>query len=163
MVTTSPRTTPSVELFVRSLSPTEKPASDHAKQVRHLESEGHVDTASVTVWGHEVDLSTPAPDTGQFILDRVATFRSWADDNGVTMKPFFEIREVQSTITCEEYAALRLPVCCLAEFENDELVHVAPYSTGEAICSVADRIRRLGEGHRTHQLRNSIQTESISQ
>ncbi|ELZ28929.1 hypothetical protein C475_04806 [Halosimplex carlsbadense 2-9-1] len=137
----------SVALFVRSLSPTETPAPRHADRVRALEAADRVDEASVTVWGSEIELSTRArrTPTGKCVLDRVADFRAWADERGVSMGPFFETREVSSSLTGEEYTALRLPVTCLAEYDGDELVHVAPYSTGEAICSVADRLRRLDE------------------
>jgi len=137
----------SVALFVRSLSPTETPAPRHADRVRALETDGRVEAASVTVWGSEVELSARARRTpaGKCVLDRVADFRAWADERGVSMTPFFETREVSSSLTGEEYTALRLPVTCLAEYDGDELVHVAPYSTGEAICSVADRLRRLDE------------------
>jgi len=135
----------SVALFVRSLSPTETPASRHADRVRALEVADRVEEASVTVWGSEIELSTRArrTPTGKCVLDRIADFRAWADERGVSMGPFFETREVSSSLTGEEYTALRLPVTCLAEYDGDDLVHVAPYSTGEAICSVADRLRRL--------------------
>ncbi|QLH80484.1 HTH domain-containing protein [Halosimplex pelagicum] len=137
----------SVALFVRSLSPTETPAPRHADRVRALEAGDRVEEASVTVWGSEVELSARARRTpiGKCVLDRVADFRAWADERGVSMEPFFDTREVSASLTGEEYAALRLPVTCLAEYEGDELVHVAPYTTGEAVCSVADRLRRLDE------------------
>jgi hypothetical protein len=137
----------SIALFVRSLSPTEPPATGHVERVRALEETGRVAEASVTVWGREIELSARARQTplGQCVLDQVAEFRAWADEQEVTMKPFFDTRAVSSSLTGEEYAALRLPVTCLAEYEGEDLVHVAPYSTGEAVCSVADRLRRLDE------------------
>lgn len=137
----------SIALFVRSLSPTETPATSHAERVRALADAGRVADASVTVWGREIELSARArrSPAGQCVLDHVADFRAWADERGVSMEPFFETREVSSSLTGEEYAALRLPVTCLAEYADDELIHVAPYSTGEAICSVADRLRRLDD------------------
>ncbi|WP_135365000.1 HTH domain-containing protein [Halosimplex halophilum] len=139
---TQPR---SVALFVRSLSPSASPAARHAEWVRALEAGGRVAEASVAVWGSEVELSARARRTpaGKCVLDRVAAFRAWADERGVSMAPFFDTRAVSASLTGEEYTALRLPVTCLAEYEDEELVHVAPYSTGEAICSVADRLRRL--------------------
>ncbi|MFC7141156.1 HTH domain-containing protein [Halosimplex aquaticum] len=135
----------SVVLFVRSLSPTETPAAGHVARVRDLEDTGRVADASVAVWGREIELSARARRTraGQCVLDRIADFRAWADERGVSMSPFFDARERSSAMTGEEFAALRLPVCCLAEYDGDELVHVAPYSTGDAICTVADRLDRL--------------------
>lgn len=141
----------SVALFVRSLSPTETPAASHVERVRDLAEAGRVETASVAVWGREIELSARARRTqaGQCVLDRVADFRAWADERGVSMEPFFETRERSSSLTGEEFAALRLPVCCLAEYADGELAHVAPYSTGEAICSVADRLDWLDRRDRS--------------
>lgn len=135
----------SLELFVRSLSSGETGGIDYARRVRELAAAGRVRDASVTVWGDEVGLSTTAIRTpaGKCILDRVAVLRSWTDGRGVTMVPFFETREVTSSVTGESYTALRLPVYCLAEYVDDELVHVAPYTDGTAVCTVDDRLRRL--------------------
>lgn len=146
MATPAPATR-SVALFVRSLSPTETPAPHHVERVRDLEDAGRVTDASIRVWGHEVALSSRTHHGGPetFVLDRIADFRAWADEHDVSMEPFFDSREVSASLTGEEYAALRLPVTCLAEYEDDKLVHVAPYSTGDAICSVADRLHALAE------------------
>lgn len=135
----------SIELFVRSLEPAAAPGPDHAGRVRALAAAGRVADANVTVWGTEVGLSTTAVRTprGKCILDRVAELRAWADERDVTVVPFFESREVTSSVTGEAYTALRLPVSCLAEYDGGELVHVAPYTDGTAVCSVDDRLRRL--------------------
>lgn len=140
----------SVELFVRSLSPTGTSACQHVDRVRDLASTDRVERASISIWGDEVGLSSTAPRTesGRLILDRVAAFRNWADDRNVTMAPFFDDRAVTSSVTGEEYTALRLPVSCLAEYADGELVHVAPYSNGDAICSVADRLAGLEDPDR---------------
>lgn len=144
MDTSPPR---SVELFVRSLSRSSTPATDHAARVQNLEATDRVESATVTVWGAEVGLANTVEqtETGQYFLDRIAEFRSWTDDHGVTMEPFFETRHVHSSVSGEEYVTLSLPVTCLAEYDGDQLVHVAPYSTGSAICSVADRLERLAD------------------
>lgn len=149
MATAAPHTD-TVELFVRSLSATGTTASRYVDRVRDLTTTEHVDSASITIWGDEVELSNTAcrTDAGRLILDRVATFRGWADDRDVTMDPFFEERAVASAVTGESFTALRLPRSCLAEYDDGELVHVAPYSTGEAVCSVADRLRQLEDPDR---------------
>jgi hypothetical protein len=135
-----------VELFVRSLSPGagRSPATTQLDRLRRLADDGTVDL-SVSVWGREVGLSTTATrtDTGEFVLDRVAAFREWADTHDVCVETFFETREVESGLTGESYTALVLPVACLAEYRDDELVHVAPYTTDSAVHTVADRVTAL--------------------
>lgn len=154
----------SVALFVRSLSPTEPATTQHVECVRDLEAAGTVTDASVTVWGREIELSARArrAPTGQYLLDRVANFRAWADERGVSMAPFFDTREVSSSLTGEEFAALRLPASCLAEYEGERLVHVAPYTTGDAVCTVADRLRRLDEADPTDDRRDGAVAKRAS-
>ncbi|PSQ03822.1 hypothetical protein BRC95_08700 [Halobacteriales archaeon QS_5_68_33] len=143
-----PTNPPRAELFVRSLSPPagRRPARMQLSRLRRLDEAGALDL-SVSVWGREVALSTTAArtDAGQSVLARVAEAREWADDRGVCVDPFFETREVTSTLTGEAYTALVLPVACLLEYREDELRHVAPYTTDSAVHSVADRVRILGE------------------
>jgi hypothetical protein len=134
-----------LELYVRSLSAGAAAAADTAERVRSLATAGQVAGADVVVWGEEVGLSTTAFRTGEgkYILDRIATFRAWVDERGATMTPFFEARSVNGTITGEAYTSIRLPVACLAEYADGELVHVAPYRAGDGTCSVDDRLQYL--------------------
>lgn len=135
----------SLELFVRSLSPTEAPATDHVDRVRTFAADGRVADATVTVWGDEVGLAeTPRRTaTGRFILERVAALRAWAADNDVGVAPFFRTREVATTVTGETFTAMRLPVCCLAEYRDCEVVHVTPHLADDRTVTVADRLQQL--------------------
>lgn len=132
-----------LELYVRSLSGGDPTASEHARRVRNLAARDRVAEATVLVWGEEVGLSTTAFRTrvGKCILDRVAGFRAWAGERGGSMTPFFDARTVTGTVTGETYSSLRLPVSCLAEYEDGDLVHVAPYRAGSTTCTVAERLR----------------------
>lgn len=134
-----------LELYVRSLSAADTPAEDHARRVRALASDGHVAEGAVLVWGQEVGLSTTAFRTriGKCILDRIGTFRAWAAERDASMEPFFTSRTVTGRVTGESYAALRLPVTCLAEYVGDDLVHVAPHRDASRTVTVADRLREL--------------------
>jgi len=134
-----------LELYVRSLSGEASAGSDHARQVRELDRTGCVDAGRVIVWGEQVGLTTTAFRTrvGKCIIDRVAAFRAWAHERGATMTPFFETRTVTGKITGESYTAVRLPVVCLAEYDGDDLIHVAPYRSGDADCTVGERLQYL--------------------
>ena len=136
-----------LELYVRSLSGGTAAGEKHARRVRELDRRGRVESGSVVVWGEEVGLTTTAFRTrvGKCIVDRVASFRAWAADRGGTMAPFFETRSVTGDVTGESYTAVRLPVACLAEYEGDDLVHVAPYRAGDADCTVGDRLQSLAD------------------
>lgn len=142
-----------LELYVRSLSPdaTRTPVETQLERLRELESSTEDLTLSVTVWGREIGLSTTAArtDAGRHVLDRIGAFRHWAEGEDLSLDPFFEPREVRSSVTGENYTSLVLPVSCLAEYSDDELCHVAPYATSTAVCSVADRISTLESRHET--------------
>lgn len=135
----------SLNLFVRSLSPAEAPGTDHVARVRALAADGRAADATVTVWGHEVGLAeTPRRTaTGRFLLERVAAVRAWADERGVEVAPFFRVREVAAEVTGETHAAIRLPIRCLAEYRNGEVVYVTPHLAGERTVTVADRLAEL--------------------
>lgn len=139
------RETTSVHLFVRSLSPSgarDRP-STIVDQIEKLVDEGHVSEYTVSVWGNEVDLamSTTSDGGSRAILEQVAAFRSWADEHRVTLEGFQQ-REV-TTLTGETHAVLTLPVIVLAEYTNEELSRVAPYSDDDGICTVDDRLAAL--------------------
>lgn len=134
-----------LELYVRSLTPDDGPTTEHAMRVRDLAASDRYDEAQITVWGSEVDLSAANIQTpgGKCVRDRIASFRSWATDRGLTMRPFFEPRTAPAPVTGEVHATLGLPVSCLAEYEESELVHVAPYYDGTVSWTVADRLAHL--------------------
>ncbi|MFD1585748.1 HTH domain-containing protein [Halorientalis brevis] len=133
-----------VDLHVRSLAP----RAGHAQQnvaierLDDLESADRIEAFNVHVWGHQISLSTAAANTdaGQFVLDRVEQFRSWAAETGRSVDSFFETRRVESEIMDEEYAALVLPSLTLAEYRDGDLAFVAPCSDDGSVCTVEDRI-----------------------
>lgn len=131
-----------VELFVRSLSPdpARNPANDHLPRLRTLADRGRVDL-TVSVWGREVGLSqTATTGPGSHVLERVADFRGWADEYGVSLTPFFREREVDSGLTGESYAALVLPAACLAEYRDGNLTAVTPHAADSTVRSVRDHV-----------------------
>lgn len=134
-----------LELYIRSLSPNDGATVEHAERVRDLAASERYDEAAITVWGTEVGLSTTAIRTasGKCVLDRIASFRAWADERNLTMDPFFETRTVTAPVTGESHATLGLPVSCLAEYEDGELVHAVPYHDGTVSWTVADRLDQL--------------------
>ncbi|WP_246983860.1 HTH domain-containing protein [Halorientalis marina] len=136
-----------VELYVRSLAPRagRRQQNSVIDRLEDLESAGRIDEFTVDVWGRQVGLSSVSARTGagQFVLDRVASFREWADETGRSVASFFETRRVDSRVTGDKYTALVLPSLTLAEFRDGELAHVAPCSDGDEVTTVADRVEAL--------------------
>lgn len=141
------------ELHVRSLAPraAQRQQERVIERLDRLESAGRIDEATVDVWGRQVSLSSAAArtDAGRYVLDRVESFREWADETGRSVESFFETRRVASEITDEEYVALVLPSLTLAEYRDGDLAYVAPCSDGDEVTTVPDRIDVLSASEST--------------
>ena len=78
----------------------------------------------------------------------VESFDQWAADRDVSLAPCFDTRDCYSEETGSRRTELVLPVLCLAIYEDDELVEVAPHGTGDDVVTVADCIERLASEDR---------------
>lgn len=72
-------------------------------------------------------------------------FSAWAREAGVCLAPFFDTRLCYSTTTGEKRHELVLPAVCLAIYEDDELVQVAPFADAGRAESVEECIAELAE------------------
>lgn len=134
-----------VELFVRSLSPSDD--GGHAETVLGaLDAAPAVDDHAVHVWGDAVSLDPPLADTdhARFVLDRVAAFREWAEGRDAELVGF-ETRETHCRFTDHDCRVLSLPAVVLAEYTDDGLRRVAPCRTDDGVVSVGDRVERLAD------------------
>jgi hypothetical protein len=102
------------------------------------EFDGFVDEKRVRVWGRRISPDTAAADTdaGRIVLDRIAEFRNWAEENDMSVGSFFDTHEIDSAITDESYTATTVPSLTLAEYHGDDLRRVTPCCDGESIYTV---------------------------
>lgn len=137
-----------VELFVRSLAPTGATDQQSAAiaDLERLEEEGVIETYSVTVWGNRICPETAeATDFGRSLLEKVDRFRRWGRDNGVSLEPYFQRREIRSMVD-EPYAAIVPPLMCLAVYDDaGELWGVFPCLKDEERCSIFDCLQSFEE------------------
>jgi len=133
-----------VVLHVRSLNPGSADLSQDQviRQLEGLDESGVVDEFEVDVWGRRVALASAGARTtaGRRALARYALFKQWADENDRSINSFFDVRKVDIRFTGEEYTAVVFPEMALAEYEREELRHVAPCTDGEDVYTVTDRI-----------------------
>lgn len=141
---------PRIELYVRSLLPDGAHERQEAviDRLDELERDGDIEGYNVIVWGKQVARSSAAANTeeGKYILNRVAEFKQWALSNNVSFESFYQRTEVDSEVTEESYDAMVLPVMGLAEYQDGELVHVAPCTKGDVVHTIVDRLDRLEAG-----------------
>lgn len=141
----TPSEQPDVELYVRSLASRTGRTERVIDHLCRLDRRDEVASVTVTVWGDRVGLSTAAGDTalGQSILDSVSGIREWADDNAVSVDPFFQDRTTHSAITDETYRTLQLPSAMLTERRDGTLTHVTPHEADEMVWTIEDRLEVL--------------------
>lgn len=141
-----PTDTLRVELFVRSLAPeTARSAQERIlERLRELDRHGPLDGVDCYVAGDCVCPSTVAAETeiGQFLLDRIDAFETWAGEHGYELVGFDD-RCVDSSMTGETVTGIRFPRLCLAVFGDDNLILVAPVADDETRLPVDEAVRRL--------------------
>ena len=103
---------------------------------------------NVIVWGKQIAPESAAANTeeGRYILNRVAEFKQWALSNNVSLASFYQQTAVDSEAADAAYDAMVLPVMGLAEYDGEELAHVAPCTDGDDVHTITDRLERLDAG-----------------
>jgi len=153
-------TQPRIELYVRSLLPDGAHSRQEAviERLERLDADDEIEGYSVIVWGKQIarDSAGARTEEGEYILNRVAEFKQWALSSNVSLESFYQKHDVTNDATDEPYSAVVLPVMGLAEYEGEELRHVAPCTEGEEVHTIMDRLDRLerGEPAAVEQSRN---------
>jgi hypothetical protein len=139
--------TPRIELYVRSLSPlgANQYQERLVDRLHRLAEQGAISGFSVTVWGGGLGIDTAMARTerGRRIRKRIAAFRQWARTENVSLESL-ERREVSKHLLTEEtVTVLDFPVMMMAEYADEELLYVTPFSVDGAVRTVSDRLDHL--------------------
>jgi len=144
------QTEPYVELYVRSMLPDGAGSRQETviDKLDELERREEIAGYNVVVWGKQIAPESAAANTeeGRYILNRVAEFKQWALSNNVSLESFYQRTSVDSEVTESANDAVVLPVMGLAEYDGNELSHVAPCTAGETVHTITDRLERLEAG-----------------
>lgn len=138
-----------VELYIRAPTiETGNRQQDVYDRLRSLNEAGDIAELSVEVWGMQVrieDDANPAMDDTHTrrVRDQYETFREWARGHGCELEPAFSICTTGSLITDHREQVVRLPMICLAVYDDTELIAVAPCSTDDGSYTVEDCLTRL--------------------
>lgn len=135
-----------VDAFVRSdlPAPAKRCRQNTTARLEALVTSGVIDEFSVTSWAKRVPREMDSA-VGEAERDLFRTFRSWARTTGTSLTPFFDTRECYSWTTGERQTQLVLPAVCLALYDGDELVAVAPHADESGSVGVSDCLDRLAE------------------
>jgi hypothetical protein len=138
-----------VELYVRSLSPTDTRGSQEST-LRRLQRTDAVDSIEVIVTGDRICPETVAASTeiGAALLEKFEQFERWASETDRTLEPAFRRETGRSLLTGESVSGACFPDRALAEYRNGTLSFVAPCLEGsggnERTRSVSERVAELG-------------------
>jgi len=144
MLNTECSQTRRAELFVRESLPTpsEQRRGAVENRLQDLECGGAIDTFETTTWEKRV----PVADEECAERGRYEEFRDWAAEAGATLAPFFDTRLCYSWATGEKRRELVMPALCLAIYEDDELVQVAPFARGGTPHSIEECLDDIEAG-----------------
>lgn len=148
-LTTDSSRTIRVEVFIRKCAPPDVIDTLRETVARSRRLEGRDGTTDVRVktWGSVRPAIEALSDSGPSVSLTVDAFQSWADREGYTLRPAFERHETSGRYgrgaTAEE---IRVPVVCVAVYEDDDLECVAPCSDGDRTYTVQECLEALEDG-----------------
>lgn len=105
--------------------------------LRRYDHRDRFGSLSFGTWPTSVGLDTPA---FREVRATVRTFRAWATERDVALDPMFAVEEHVTEITGERAKRLRLPVVCLAIYEDGKLECVLPHRSAGRIWTVPDAL-----------------------
>lgn len=134
---------PRVELYVRSLAPTNGRTEQErtVDRLRSLDDRGEIKGVDIRLCGDCVcpSLNTATTDVGELLLDRYSTFQGWAEQAGRELTGF-ERQQTESLLTGTTVTGISFPKLTLAEFRGGSLTFVAPSADGDSHTSVSERV-----------------------
>jgi hypothetical protein len=140
---------PRVELRVRD--PTNTNVGDQLRTIyerlARLREDSKIAGVDAEIWGKQVRARTPANPTDDPIVGPARTkyeeFESWANRTGHDLEPAFSTHTLGSLVDDERETVVRFPVICLAVYDDDDLLAVAPCTTDDGVRTVDDCLNAL--------------------
>ncbi|MDY6764247.1 MAG: HTH domain-containing protein [Halobacteria archaeon] len=111
-----------IEVFVRPFEIGRR-QKENIKRLEALEDDGQIDNLKKSVWTSRIDTEVNNP-----VVRRFNEFKGWAENNGKTLNPYFDLRCIHSTFTDERREVLILPCMAVAVYSKGVLKGVFPCS-----------------------------------
>lgn len=91
-----------------------------------------------------VAVETPA---GRDLRDAIVDARRWATNEGVDVEPYLPVSEESSMVEDRSRRVVTFPSVTFVEYEEDDIVGVAPHVDGDRVVSVEARLEALTNDH----------------
>lgn len=135
-----------IELFVRSLSPTavHERQDELIERLSTLAERGTIADYDVEVWGDAIPLNGATADTtrGKAIRDHVEALRTWGEVNDVEL-PEGLTPTATTGLLGESREVVRPPTVTLVEYRDGELEAITPRTEEGTTYTVADHLDAL--------------------
>lgn len=131
----------SVTLTLWTRRPVCGPRTTAIDRLGRLRGEGVIADFEIETWPNKVVLD----EENQRIADLVDRLESWADEQGMSLRPPFETRTV-SPLVGRSREVLTLPVMLLQVHDGDGLVGVYPCSDGDRTWTVTEYLDAVDNG-----------------
>lgn len=146
-----------VDVFVRSMMPPLGAKSRQERLIRRLDDladAGDIDDVSVIVTGDRLCLceTCRGTDAEGALLERIRELGDWGDEHDASVEPFFETRDLDSSVAGETARALVPPRVAVALYCDGTLAGAFPCRMGESTFATRDfevALVRLCEGRPT--------------
>ncbi|WP_340681224.1 HTH domain-containing protein [Natrinema gelatinilyticum] len=134
-----------IEVFLRSRASadTVEMLRETVTRLHRLEKRHGCIDVRVRTWSSVRPAIERLADTGPSVSRIVETFQSWADRAGYTLRPAFTEHQTPSRLGHDAMSEIRVPVVCVAVYEDGDLQYVAPCSDGDRIHTVDECLSML--------------------
>lgn len=127
-----------------------EPIDSKIETLQTLEDIGDVSAVRFHSWPGQVPLSFQS--SYDDAIGTYERFKQWAESNGVSIEPPFDVEIQRSEFTDEESTVLKTPLMCLALEYDGRLVSVFPHTEGAVHYTVAEAIAALETGRFAERL-----------
>lgn len=119
-------------------------------RLRTLQNDGRIDELSVKAWGKQIPVqeggsADPGTRSWAQLYDE---FKSWADRSDCSLEPAFSRHNIESFVADDRQEVIRLPIICLAAYDDDGLLDLAPRSAANRVYTVDDFVAALEANER---------------
>ncbi|MFC7236050.1 HTH domain-containing protein [Halosegnis marinus] len=104
-----------------------------------LAAEGAIGAVEVRTWPARVSLRG---DDRDGVVATFETIEAWAEANGVSVRPPFDVRERRSTVLRETDELLVTPTLCLTVWDGEELLDAYPRCEADGAATVEEGLDR---------------------
>lgn len=119
---------------------------DIADALGSLAADGVVGSVEVRTWPARVSLRSGDRDG---VVAAFEAIEEWAEEEGVSVRPPFDVRERRSTILREQDDLLVTPTLCLTVWDGDDVLDAYPRCESDGAPTVEEGLRRVRAAEKT--------------